>query len=208
MAGAWQHYAENLDSLLGQIQAWVTQYGFNGVDIDFEDNSGFTDPNNPGNPAIWDGVTFLIDLTNKLAQNLPVYQNIITHAPAPNYFDPNGGYNNAYTRIWEGAGNNISWFNCQFYNNPPYDYPASSKIDWCNYVIRNVLSTVTPVGNVQKLMLGAPVSGDSACASSGYLPLDQLTSEVITPLKQEYGSAFGGVMGWEFAYDPGGAWAQ
>jgi chitinase len=204
VVGAWQHYAENLDSLVNQITDWVTEYGLSGVDIDFEDNSGFTDPNNIGNPAIWDGVTFLIDLTKGLAQNLPSGQNIITHAPAPNYFYPDGGYNNAYTRIWEGAGNDISWFNCQFYNNPPYDYPASSKVSSYNY-IANVMG-----GDAPTLMLGTPVSGDPGCASSGYLSLEQLSPQVITPLLHNYetpsGSAFGGVMSWEFAYDQGGEW--
>ena len=45
-------------------------------------------------------------------------------------------------------------------------------------------------------------------AGSGYLPLGQFTSQVIAPLLQTFGSAFGGVMGWEFSYDQGGTWAE
>jgi hypothetical protein len=45
-------------------------------------------------------------------------------------------------------------------------------------------------------------------ASSGYLPLDQFTSQVIAPLLQTFGPAFGGVMGWEFSYDQCGTWAE
>jgi hypothetical protein len=54
--------------------------------------------------------------------------------------------------------------------------------------------------------MGVPL--DPAAAGSGYLPLDQFTSQVITPLLQAFGSAFGGVMGWEFSYDQGGTWAE
>ena len=45
-------------------------------------------------------------------------------------------------------------------------------------------------------------------AGSGYLPLDQFTSQVIAPLLQTFGPAFGGVMGWEFSYDQCGTWAE
>jgi len=45
-------------------------------------------------------------------------------------------------------------------------------------------------------------------AGRGYLPLDQFTSQVIAPLLQTFGPAFGGVMGWEFSYDQGGTWAE
>jgi Glycosyl hydrolases family 18 len=98
VVGAWQQYAQNLDNLVQQIVNYVSANGFDGVDIDFEDNSGFT--GGPKGAAIWPGVKFLIDLTNGFAQALPAGQNIITHAPAPNYFDPKGGYSNAYSQVF------------------------------------------------------------------------------------------------------------
>jgi LysM domain len=52
--------------------------------------------------------------------------------------------------------------------------------------------------------MGAPLY----LAGSGYLPLGQFTSQVIAPLLQKFGSAFGGVMGWEFSYDQDGRWAK
>ena len=205
VVGAWQHYAGNVDGLVGQIvDTWVRQYGFNGVDIDFEDNSGFTDPSNLGAPAIWPGVQFLVALTNGLAQQLPPAKNIITHAPAPNYFYQNAGYNNAYTQIWQGAGSNITWINCQFYDNPAYDHPAETKVSSYNAIA----GITTP----QKLMLGAGVAAEALAISStnpgtGYLPPDQLISQVIQPLRATWGPNFGGVMGWEYAYDDG-TWAE
>ena len=184
----WQEYAQDVNGLVQQIVGYVTANGFSGVDIDYEDDDGFT--------GGYDGVTFLIELTNGLAQELPPGQNIITHAPQPPYFDPKGRFNNAYTQIWQGAGDNISWFNCQFYNNPRYSSSASSKVSWYE-------SFAGTIG-ASELLMGVPLDP----AGSGYLPLGQFTSQVISPLLQTFGSAFGGVMGWEFSYDQGGAWAE
>jgi chitinase len=125
----WQQYAQDVNGLVEQIAGYVTANGFSGVDIDYEDDYGFT--GGPYGTGVYDGVTFLIELTNVLARELPPGQNIITRAPQPPYFDPNNErYNSAYARIWQGAGNNISWFNCQFYNNPSYDASASSKVSY------------------------------------------------------------------------------
>jgi chitinase len=184
----WQQYAQDVNGLVEQIAGYVTANGFSGVDIDYEDDYGFT--------GVYDGVTFLIELTNGLAQELPPGQNVITHAPQPPYFDGNARYNDAYTQIWQGAGNNISWFNCQFYNNPRYSSSASSKVSYYE-----IFADIT---GASKLLMGVPLNP----ASSGYLPLGQFTSQVIAPLLQTFGSAFGGVMGWEFSYDQGGTWAE
>lgn len=191
----WQQYAQDVNGLVGQIAGYVTANGFSGVDIDYEDDYGFT--SGPDGVGVYDGVTFLIELTNGLAQQLPPGQNIITHAPQPPYFDPNNKrYNSAYTRIWQGAGDNISWFNCQFYNNPSYDAPASSKVSYYE-----IFAGIT---GASELLMGVPLNP----AGSGYLPLDQFTSQVIAPLLQTFGPAFGGVMGWEFSYDQCGTWAE
>jgi chitinase len=184
----WQQYAQDANGLVEQIAGYVTANGFSGVDIDYEDDSGFT--------GVYDGVTFLIELTNGLAQRLPPGQNIITHAPQPPYFDPHGRFNDAYTQIWQGTADNISWFNCQFYNNPRYSSSASSKVSW--------YETFAGTIGASELLMGAPLDP----AGSGYLPLGQFTSQVIAPLLQTFGSAFGGVMGWEFSHDQGGTWAE
>jgi chitinase len=192
----WQRYAQDVNGLVEQIVGYVIANGFSGVDIDYEDDYGFT--GGPDGTGVYDGVTFLIELTNGLAQELPPVQNIITHAPQPPYFDPNlkARYKNAYTQIWQGTGNNISWFNCQFYNNPEYSSSASSKVSW--------YETFADTIGASELLMGVPLDP----AGSGYLPLDQFTSQVIAPLLQTFGSAFGGVMGWEFSYDQGGTWAE
>jgi hypothetical protein len=62
-SSAYQSYAQNVDGLVNQIVKFVTSYGFNGVDIDYEDSSGFT--------GSYDGVGFLTALTSALAGALP-----------------------------------------------------------------------------------------------------------------------------------------
>jgi chitinase len=142
-SSAYESYAQNVDGLVEQLVSFVTGNGFSGVDTDVEDDAGFT--------GAYDGVRFLIALTNGLAQALPAGQDIITHAPQTPYWDP--AYNNApYADIWQGAGNQITWINNQVYNN--------------------------------------------------------MISQVIMPLQDAWGAEFGGVMGWEFARDQGGMWAQ
>ena len=94
-SSAYQSYAKNVTGLVEQLVSFVTSNGFNGVDIDYEDDAGFT--------GTYDGIGFLVALTNGLAKALPSGQNIITHAPQTPYWDPN--YNNApYAKIWQGAG--------------------------------------------------------------------------------------------------------
>jgi chitinase len=200
---AYQSYAQDVNGLVGQIVDFVTGYGFNGVDIDYQDEAGFT--------GTYDGIEFLSALTNGLAQALPSGQNIITHAPQTPYWDPN--WNNdpngaPYTQIWQQVGNQIAWINNQFYNNPDYDQDAATKVSWYN--------NVAAIIGAQNLLVGALI-GDSALIGTtdeGYITLDDMINNVINPLKVTFGSQYGGVMGWEFAddgpptYDQSGAWAS
>ena len=186
----WQTYAANPAGLVSNIiDGFVGPYGFSGVDIDYEDSSGFK--------GAYDGIGFLTALTNGLAANLPAGQNIITHAPQTPYWDPNSPYKAAYQCINGGAGNNITWYNNQFYNNPHYDDDANTKVTW----YQNVAQEIGP----QKLLVGALVGPSSS--DEGYMPLADMTQNVIKPLQALYSEQFGGVMGWEFARDNGGAWA-
>jgi len=74
LLSGYQSYAQNVGALVDDIvNNWVLQYGFNGVDIDYEDDSGF---DQPGQPASYDGAGFLVALTKGLYQALPSGQNI------------------------------------------------------------------------------------------------------------------------------------
>jgi chitinase len=188
-SSAYQHYAQDVNGLVDQIVTFVTTYGFNGVDIDYEDDGGFT--------GSYDGVGFLTALTTALAGALPSGQNIITHAPQTPYWDP--CWNNApYAQIWQQVGNQITWINNQFYNNPPWDATPDLKVQW--------YQTVAAITGAQKLMVGALIA--EVGRDEGYLPLDQMVADVILPLQAAFGSQLGGVMGWQFAFDEAGAWAN
>jgi len=204
----WQQYAKDVSGLVQKVAGYVTSNNLNGVDIDYEDDNGFT--GGPDGTGVYDGIQFLIDLTNGLAQELPGY--IITHAPAPGYFNASDIYHNAYTQILAKTGNNISWFNCQYYNNPPYDgtavgWPLKDGPPRVNPADKvSSYSTIAETTTAPKLLIGTPVG--AGAAGSGYLPLDQFTSQVIGPLRQQHPGTFGGVMGWEFSYDQDGTWAD
>jgi chitinase len=189
-SSAWQYYAQNaqnLDSLVQQVANYVTSYGFNGVDIDYEDDAGFT--------GTYDGIGFLSALTSGLAQALPGH--IITHAPQTPYWAKK--YHNApYAQIWQQVGNQITWINNQFYDNPDYDKDAATKVLW--------YQCVAAVTGAQKLLVGALVAKTGT--DEGYITLDDMKQNVIKPLQSNFGSQFGGVMGWQFALDQGGAWAK
>jgi nucleoid-associated protein YgaU len=194
-SSAWQNFAQNsstVSALADQIVTnWVIPYGFNGVDIDYEDDSGFT--------GTYDGIGFLSALTNALYAALPSGQNIITHAPAPGFWDPDSAWQGAYLNIFQSAGDQIAWFNTQFYNNNPYDLPGKTRVSY----YKQFAATT----GAQKFLVGTPLSSSSLCAGEGYIALPDFIQQVIIPLQGEFGSQFGGVMGWEFAFDQGGTWA-
>jgi chitinase len=197
---AWEYYSNNVSQLVEQIVSFVQQYGFNGVDIDYEDDNGFVSPSPP-----YSGIQFLIDLTSQLAQALPPGQNIITHAPQTPYWDTN--WNNApYAQIWQAVGNQITWINNQFYDNPAYDQYASLQVQWYN-TIAGIM------GGARQLLLGVILDP----GSDGYLPIDQLSSNVIAPLEATYGPGpmpstagtnFGGWFAWEWSLDTNWVWTN
>ena len=92
-------------------------------------------------------------------------------------------------------GNQIAWFNNQFYDNPGYDDDAGTKV--AKY------QAIAGITGPQKQLMGVSLSGDQGAET-----LDDMVQYVIPPLKAKFGSDFGGVMGWQFSYDQGGAWAN
>ena len=190
-SSAYKSYSQNVNGLVNQIVNFVTSYGFDGVDIDFEDTSVFDGTGG------YDGIGFLSNLTNGLYQALlSSKRNIITHAPQTPYWDQNF-LNAPYTKIWQQVGNQIAWINNQFYDNPDYDRDAATKVLW--------YQRVAAITGAQKLLVGALVA---KTGDEGYITLNDMIQNVITPLQSNFGAQFGDVMGWEFALDQGGAWAK
>ena len=118
---------------MNSINLFVRINGFDGVDIDFEDSDALA----PGGP--YDGIGFLSALTSGLAFNLPPPY-IISHAPQTPYWDPNYYLWASqvtvapYLQIWQRVGNQIAWFNNQFYSNQGYDDNSELKVHWYNNI--------------------------------------------------------------------------
>ena len=90
--------------------AWVKQMGLSGIDVDYEDMAAMNQQN--GNAEQW-----LIDYTKTLRANLPSSQGyIITHAPVAPWFSGVSYKSGAYVTVNNKAGNDIDWYNIQFYN--------------------------------------------------------------------------------------------
>lgn len=85
---------------------------YDGVDIDFEQTAYFQS----GTAETW-----LCTLTNCLRQKLG-QSAIITHAPQAPYMGHSGYPNGAYLGVHRSCGNNIDWYNTQFYNQGSTSY--------------------------------------------------------------------------------------
>ena len=200
-------YYGGMDNLANQIATYVTNNGFNGVDIDFEDTNSFK------NQAGYDGVDFLTQLTDDLYSQLPKSQNIITHAPQTPYWfqDPTYAYQYPpYAQLYWNSGSEIAWFNNQTYSNcisGRWDCTAQDKINNINNIVQS-----WGVSSI-KLVVGVPVDPcgttdqNNNCTGDGYIPARNNQGNdmdaLIYQLQNTYPDQFGGVMGWNFILDPG-----
>jgi chitinase len=90
-----------------KLAAWVKQYGLDGVDIDYEDMSAM----NSNQAESW-LVTFQKELRNQLPEPF-----LISHAPVAPWFTSGSNYpGGAYVDVHKQAGDGISFYNIQFYN--------------------------------------------------------------------------------------------
>ena len=207
----------NISGLVTQIVNIVVQYGFDGLDIDYEDNRGFM--------GTYDGITFLSQLTSGLYDQLP--GRIFTHAPQVAYWDGSGHEFQwvtnpiaPYAKLWQQVGNYITWFNNQFYNTRHYDENAATKVEWYSSIVALTGDIEPgppiadpPTSGPQRLLMGVLLSAEGG--GEGVESLPDMVQNVITPLQQEYpanpafpGVQFGGVMAWQFAFDQDGNWAS
>ncbi len=201
---AYRQLAADVPGLARQIAGFVAQRGLDGVDIDFEDTAGFE------RGSAYDGVAFLVSLTRELAAALPAGKNLISHAPQPPYLSPyfEGG---PYLKVLKGAGDDISWINLQYYNNPGFQDPGQiTGLTGASPFVSSVTGLAQGVGGVAwpvaKTVIGKPVAPIDA--HTGYLPVADLVSQVVAPLVGKYGKQVGGAMGWQYAQDVSeqGAW--
>lgn len=191
-----------------QIAAIVERHGLDGVDIDYEDTPAFRSPT----PAdAYDGVAFVCALTEALHAALPEDKRLISHAPQPPYLSP-WFEDGPYLKILKQVGQHIDWINLQYYNNRGFDDADQITGLSGTPFVSSICGLNEGVGGVKwpasQVTVGKPVAPEDA--GSGYVPVDELVSEVIEPLVDKFGSAFGGVMGWQYYDDAagGGRWHQ
>jgi len=122
---------------------------------------------------------------------------LITHAPQPPYMQEGSGME-GYIAVMARAGEEIDWINMQFYNNPPWNSDPGQIIN--SYHAFSQLPGMSP----EKLLIGLPVMADDA--GSGYMPIEEIISDVIKPLQSQ--GTLGGLMNWQFSSDNNGTWAK
>ncbi len=176
--------------LASSIVDFVVENNLDGVDIDFEDTSAFV------GSASYNGVDFLVNLTRTLRELLPSSDYIITHAPQPPYLEVGNGMD-GYVKVMEQVGGLIDWLNVQFYNNPPWS--SNPKQIVSSYSKFSEL----PGLSAEKLLIGLPVTASNA--GSGYIPIDDIVSDIIEPIQQN--GVLGGMMNWQYSSDEYGEWA-
>jgi chitinase len=222
-SGYYQACTNNMQWLASQLAGIVSQYNFDGVDIDFEDTAAFGEA---PYPQLYDGIWFLDSLTTYLYWDLTSPHNIITHAPQTPYwtnkYNQYGTYPYQYppyAYVYWTVGNYIAWFDNQFYNGGCYnsdgtpnpngtDCTAQQKIN--DY--QKILSSVGGMPSIM-LVMGLPVSwcstaNNNGCTGDGFLaaydPTGANSNDVytlISQLQQSYPNQFGGIMGWDFNQD-------
>jgi len=195
----WLIWGKNADRVAKALTEIVKQYNLDGVDLDIE-NVGYKT-----SAEVQKYGDAIIRLTKAIAKKMP--GKIITHAPQPPYLCKPGSSKQCpdvslYAYVLLKASQHISWLNMQYYSNPPL---TSSDID----ELESYRSIVEgwdgfPGYPPDRLVVGKPYSS----RVNGYEPREEVVSEILTPLAQEFGKSFGGFMAWELSQDTNGDWAN
>jgi chitinase len=189
----YRNLALNVGSLVDQLVSIVTDLGVDGIDIDYEDTAGLM------GTAGYNGIDFLVNLTNKLEEKLPKGSNIITHSPQGPYVDPSiTGYlvNPPYKAIIQRT--NITWLNVQFYNNPGFQ-----ETDYILNLYPKILG-VNGYLSQEQIAFGKPVT--TADCGSGWMETSNIT-QILSQLKKSYPN-IRGAFGWQYSSDSGSQWQR
>ncbi|KAH8922653.1 glycoside hydrolase family 18 protein [Atractiella rhizophila] len=183
-------------TLANQLAAFVKQWNFDGVDVDYEDLNAM----NIGIAEDW-LITFQKQLRGQLGDDY-----IISHAPVGPWFTtstPNAGTafypGGGYWRVRNEVGFMIDWYNIQYYNQD-VGYTSCSQLihtsgGWEPGT--SILELNARGIPMEKLVLGKPST--PANAGSGYMTAAQLQPCVQDARNNGWN---GGLMLWQYPYEP------
>ncbi|KZV72386.1 glycoside hydrolase family 18 protein [Peniophora sp. CONT] len=168
---------------------WVIKYDLDGIDVDYEDFDAF----NKGSAA----QTWLNTFTKTLRKKLPAGQYTISHAPVAPWFSDsyeNGGY----LAINKEVGDDIDWYNIQYYNQGSNMYTDCEGLltkSGSSFPNTAVMQLADAGVDINKIVIGKP--GIASDASDGFLSTTQLASCVKQAQAKGWNA---GVMSWEYPH--------
>jgi len=182
------------ESFAAQVAGFVKQYGLDGIDVDYEDFDAIN--NGSGDAENW-----LISFNTALRSHLPSGQYYITHAPVAPWFttDTSQYPHGAYRAVAQKTGNDIDWFNIQYYNQNNI-YSACSHVitsspePYPNTAIKQI-NTTSGV-DLEKLVIGKPAQASDADDNQDFMSSGTIAS-CLQQAKDEFGYN-AGAMFWEW----------
>jgi len=180
------------------MAAWVTEYGVQGIDVDYEDFTAF----NTGGGSV---ETWLISFTKQLRTQLPQGEYILSHAPVAPWFSPTMWSGGGYLAVDKSVGSLIDWYNVQFYNQGATEYTTcaglltASTSAWPETALFQIAANGV---SLDKLVIGKPATASDA--SNGYIAPATLASCVSEAAADGWNA---GVMVWQYP-DATSSWIE
>ncbi|CAN4111515.1 unnamed protein product [Withania somnifera] len=167
--GAGSYYLASADDARQVATYLWNNFLGDGIDFDIEG----------GTNLYWDVLAKSLSAYSSMGKK--VYLTAAPQCPFPDAWIGNALKTGLFDYVW-----------VQFYNNPPCQY-SSSDISNLEAAWEQWTSDIPAT----KIFLGLPAS--PAAAGSGFIPADDLTSQVLPSIKKS--SKYGGVMLWSKYYD-------